>query len=53
VLAEARELVHDADLIGLSCYSRGSRKARQVAALPAPAGEADDLGRPARIAQPG
>ena len=32
VLAGIKELVRDADLIGLSCYSRGSRKARQVAA---------------------
>jgi len=40
VMAEARELVRDADLIGLSCYSRGSRKAHQMAAA------LRELGRP-------
>ena len=30
-LAEAGELARQSDLVGLSCYSRGSRKARQVA----------------------
>lgn len=32
VLEEAGELVRQSDLAGISCYSRGSRKARQVAA---------------------
>ena len=32
VLEEAGELVRQSDLVGISCYSRGSRKARQFAA---------------------
>ena len=31
VLEEAGELVRQSDLAGISCYSRGSRKARQIA----------------------
>jgi len=31
VLEEAGELVRQSDVVGISCYSRGSRKARQVA----------------------
>ena len=31
-LREAQELVRESDMVGISCYSRGSRKARQVAA---------------------
>lgn len=31
VLGEVAELVRQSDLVGMSCYSRGSRKARQVA----------------------
>src|ERR1017187_8184954 len=32
VLGEAAELVRQCDLVGISCYSRGSRKARQLTA---------------------